>query len=257
VIVVSMLLVGLLAPWIAPYDPFEGAILQARQPPSPEHLFGTDQLGRDVLSRVEHGALISLRAAAVVVAIAIAVGLPIGLVSGYLGGTVDLATQRVVDAMMAFPGVLLAVLIVSVLGATLETTIIAIAIVAIPSYVRLARGSVLVERERDYVLAARALGFRSPRIVVFHVLPNAVLPVLAQAGLTFAFAVTAVAGLSFIGLGARPPTPEWGAMMSQGFEYVRTTPHMVIFPAIAISIAVLGLNLLSDALRDEISLSHR
>lgn len=250
VIVMVFVALGLAAPLIAPYDPLVGDLARAREGPSPRNLFGTDELGRDVLSRILHGSVTSLRAGAVAVAVAIAVGVPIGLASGYVGGLVDMLSQRVIDTIMAFPGILLAVLIVSMLGARLEATVLAIALVSIPTYARLVRGSVLTERSLEYVTAARVTGASDLRIVTRHILPNVTSPMVVQSSLQFAFAILAVAGLSFIGLGAQPPMPEWGSMLAQGHKYIRTAPHMVIFPGLAISLTVLGLNLLGDALRD-------
>ena len=249
-IVALFVAAGLTAPWLAPHDPLTGDLMRARQAPSLSYLLGTDELGRDVLSRILHGSVISLRAGAAAVAIALVIGGPIGLLSGYLGGLVDMLSQRAMDTMMAFPGIVLAILIVSVLGTRLETTILAIAFVSVPTYARLVRGSVLAQRGLDYVQAARATGVPQMRIVMRHILPNITSPVIVQSSLQFAFAILAIAGLSFIGLGAQPPTPEWGAMLAQGHVYIRTSPHLVIFPGLAISLCVLGLNLLGDALRD-------
>ena len=250
VIVMIFAALGLAAPLVAPYDPLVGELAHAREGPSLRNPFGTDELGRDVLSRVLHGSATSLRAGAATVALAIAFGVPIGLASGYVGGLVDMLSQRLVDTIMAFPGILLAVLIVSVLGARLEATMLAIALVSVPTYVRLVRASVLTERSLEYVTAARVTGASDLRIVTRHILPNITSPVIVQSSLQFAFAILAVAGLSFIGLGAQPPTPEWGSMLAQGHVYIRTAPHMVIFPGLAISMTVLGLNLFGDALRD-------
>jgi peptide/nickel transport system permease protein len=250
VIVLIFLTAGVAAPVVSPFDPLRGDLIQARQPPSLVHPFGTDELGRDVLSRVLHASVVSLRAGAAAVAIAITVGVPIGLAAGYFGGLVDTLSQRLIDAVMAFPGILLAILVVSVLGARLESTTLAIALVSIPTYARLARGSVLTQRALDYVTAARALGASHQRIISKHILPNITSPVIVQSSLQFALAILSLAGLSFIGLGAQPPTPEWGSMLSQGHVYIRTAPHMVIFPGLAIWLTVLGLNLLGDALRD-------
>lgn len=250
ILVAVFIVLGMAAPWLAPHDPLTGSLSHARQAPSLSYPFGTDELGRDVLSRVLHGSVISLRAGAAAVVIALLIGGPIGLLSGYFGGLVDNAIQRVMDTMMAFPGIVLAILIVSVLGTRLETTIIAIALVSVPTYARLVRGSVLAQRGLDYVQAARATGAPQMRILTRHIVPNIMSPVIVQSSLQFAFAILAIAGLSFIGLGAQPPTPEWGAMLAQGQVYIRTSPHLVIFPGLAISLCVLGLNLLGDALRD-------
>lgn len=250
VLVLVFIGAALAAPLVSPHDPLVGDILHAREAPSLRHPFGTDELGRDVLSRVIHGSVTSLSAGAATVAVAILLGAPLGLVSGYRGGLVDTLVQRAIDTIMAFPGILLAVLVASLLGARLESTVIAIALVSIPTYARLVRASVLAECRLEYVTAARATGATDFRIVTRHITPNILSPIVVQSSLQFAFAILAVAALSFIGLGAQPPTPEWGAMLSQGHAYLRTAPHMVIFPGAAISLTVLGLNLVGDALRD-------
>lgn len=256
-IVLVFIAAGIAAPVIAPHDPLSGDLLRAREAPSLRNPFGTDELGRDVLSRVLHGSVTSLRAGSAAVAIALMIGVPLGLISGYAGGLMDVAIQRLIDTVMAFPGILLAILIVGVLGARLEASVVAIAIVSIPTYSRLVRGSVLTERGLEYVTAARAVGATPLRIVVRHIVPNVTSPIVVQSSLQFAFAILAVAGLSFIGLGAQPPTPEWGAMLAQGHAYIRTAPHLVIFPGVAISATVLGLNLLGDALRDALDPRER
>jgi peptide/nickel transport system permease protein len=249
VLVVLIVAAALLAPVIAPYDPLD--ISHERfQPPGRDFLFGTDELGRDLLSRIIYGARISLRVGLISVGIAAAIGVQLGLVSGYFGEAVDNVISRAMDILLAFPSILLAIIIVAILGPGLDNAMIAIGLASIPTYARLVRGSTLCEREKDYVLAARAIGVRSGRLLFRHILPNIVAPVIVFGTLGVATAILAAAGLSFIGLGAQPPTPEWGAMLSQGRNYLRTEWWVPTFPGLAIVITVLGINLLGDGLRD-------
>lgn len=250
-VVVGLLFgLGLAAPWVAPYDPLHADIANALQPPSALHWLGTDELGRDILSRLLYGAALSLRVGLLAVAVGIGVGVPLGAVSGYYGGAFDLIAQRGVDTLQAFPGILLALLVAAVAGPHLEWTIAVLGILSIPVYTRLCRGSVLQVKEMSYVEAARSIGCRESRLIVRHVLPNSLAPVIVQSSIQFALSVLLLAGLGFLGLGAQPPTPEWGSMLAQGRVYMRTSPHLVLFPALVISIAVLALNLVGDALRD-------
>ena len=250
--VLVALVVGLavLAPWIAPHEPNRMDYKAVLSGPTAEHPFGTDELGRDLLSRTLHGARLSLRVGLVAVLVAVAIGVPVGLVSGYLGGIFDEAVMRIVDAVMALPALVLALTIAAVLGPGIWNATIAIAVVAAPTYTRLVRGQVLSVKENDYVLAAQSIGAPTWVILMRHVLPNAFSPVIVQASLGVGFAIILEASLSFIGLGAQPPTPSWGSMVQVGFQYLEIAPWFVLVPATAIFLAVLGFNMLGDGLRD-------
>jgi len=208
------------------------------------------ELGRDLLSRLLWGARISMLIGLIAVGIGVALGVPLGALSGYYGGRFDLLVQRLVDIMLAFPGILLAIAIVAVLGVGLENVMIAVGIASVPIYVRLVRGSILTLKEQEYVLAARALGASDGRIIFRHLLPNCLGPILVQSTLQIATAILWAAGLGFLGLGAQPPTPEWGTMLSKGRVFIRVAPHLTLFPGLAIFLLVLGFNLLGDGLRD-------
>lgn len=214
------------------------------------HLLGTDEQGRDLFSRLVHGAWISLFIGLISVAIGVSVGVPIGAISGFLGGTVDIVVQRVVDIMLAFPGILLAIVLVATFGTGLTNVMIAVGIASIPIYARLVRGSVLSVKSREYVEAARAMGRRPMPTLFRHVVPNALAPIIVQSSLQMAIAILFAAGLGFLGLGARPPQPEWGLMLARGREYLAVAPHVATFPGLAIVSVVLGFNLVGDALRD-------
>jgi len=250
VIVTGFVLVALLAPLLTPEDPFKSHFARSLEAPSREAVLGRDELGRDILSRIVHGARISLSIGVVAVGIGVMAGVPLGAISGYFGGRVDLLVQRVVDIMLAFPGILLALVTVSVLGVGLYTAMIAIGLVSIPAYARLVRGSVLSLKEREFVAAARAIGHGDAAILGQHILPNCLAPVLVQSTLQIGSAVLSAAALGFLGLGAQPPTPEWGTMLSKGRDFLRVAPHLTAFPGVAIMLVVLGFNLLGDGLRD-------
>ena len=241
---------AVLAPWITPHEPHRMDYKAVLSGPTAEHPLGTDELGRDLLSRTLHGARLSLRVGLVAVLFAVAIGVPIGLVSGYLGGIFDEAVMRVVDAVMALPALVLALTIAAVLGPGIWNATIAIAVVAAPTYTRLVRGQVLSVKENDYVLAAQSIGAPTWVILMRHILPNAFSPVIVQASLGVGFAIILEASLSFIGLGAQPPTPSWGSMVQVGFQYLEIAPWFVLVPATAIFLAVLGFNMLGDGLRD-------
>src|SRR5438552_2523360 len=225
--------------------------------PTPEFPFGTDALGRDVLSRVLFGARLSIRVAVLSVAIATIVGGALGLISGYLGGWADLAIGRVLDVFFAFPAILLALGIVAALGPDPSNVIIAIAVVYTPIFARVVRGPVLALRARDFVEAARAVGATSSRIVVRHVLPNLMSTLLVQVSLALSWAVLTEGALSFLGLSAQPPAPSWGVMLSEGRQYLEFATHLAVFPGLAIMVAVLGFNLLGDGLRDAMDPQRR
>ena len=250
VIMIVFLLTALLAPVLAPYDPIAQTLVDRRQPPSSQYLLGTDDLGRDMLSRIIFGTRKSLQVGVVSVSLAIAVGAILGALSGYLGGWFDTLFMRLMDIVLAFPALLLAIAIVTILGPGLLNMLYAIGIVSIPAYARIVRASVLTVKEQDYVLASRALGARPVRILFRQILPNCLTPLIVQGTLGIGTAILDAAGLSFLGLGAQPPTPEWGAMLGQGRYAVFSAPHIVLFPGIAIMLTVLGFNLLGDGLRD-------
>lgn len=249
-LIAGFLLLAFAAPLIAPADPMRQALYNRLSPPTLAHPFGTDDFGRDILSRVIYGARISLRVGVVAVLIALVLGTGIGLVAGYWRGWIDQVLMRVMDLLLAFPSILLAIGIVAILGPGLENAMLAVGIVAVPQYARLVRASVLTVRETDYVLAARALGASDVRILTIAILPNCLAPLIVQATLGLATAILDAAGLSFLGLGAQPPTPEWGAMLSQGRELIVRAPWVLTFPGGAIFLTVLAFNLVGDGLRD-------
>lgn len=250
VILGLLLICAIFAEQLAPYDPIAQELLLRRQPPSAQHWMGVDEVGRDILSRVIFGARISLQIGVVSVSLAIIVGALLGAVAGYQGGWVDDLIMRLMDILLAFPSLLLAIAVVAILGPGLMNMLYAIAFVSIPVYARIVRASVLSVKAQDYILAARAIGVPPTRILFRNVLPNCLTPLIVQGTLGIATAILDAAGLSFLGLGARPPTPEWGAMLGQGRGSVFTAPHIVIFPGLAIMLTVLGFNLLGDGLRD-------
>lgn len=249
-IVVGLVLVAVLAPWLAPRDPIAQDLYHRLSPPSWANLMGTDEFGRDILSRVIYGAQISLRIGLLCITIALSCGTTLGLISGYRGGATDAAIMRVMDVMLAFPSILLAIAIVAVIGPGIDNVMLAVSIVLIPQYARLVRGQVLTVREMAYVEAARALGASDTRIVLRSVLPNCAAPLIVQTSLCLAVAILDAAGLSFLGLGAQPPTPEWGAMLNSGRELLLKAPWVMTFPGLAIFTVALGLNLFGDGLRD-------
>ena len=249
-IVVLFLAAGLLADWLAPYDYAAQDLDRRLEPPGLEHLLGTDHLGRDVLSRLVYGARISLSVGVLASGLAVLLGLPIGAAAGYLGGWVDLGAMWVMDLLLAFPGLLLAIAVASALGPSVANAMLAIAVVSVPNYARLVRSAVLAARGLEYVQAGRALGASTLRVMLRHILP-AVLPVvIVRATLGLGAAILAEAGLSFIGLGAQPPDPSWGGMLSSGRDYLARAPHLATLPGLCIMATVLAFNLLGDALRD-------
>jgi peptide/nickel transport system permease protein len=241
---------ALLATLIAPYDPLVQALGSRLEPPSAAHWLGTDQLGRDIASRLLYGARISLFIGIVVVATAGLVGTAVGLVAGYAGGFVDEALMRLTEVFLAFPPLILAMAIAGALGPSLVNAIIAIAAVTWAVYARLVRGQLLSLRRREFVEAARSIGASGTRILIRHLLPNVVAPILVQASFDMGAAIVSAAGLSFIGFGAQPPTPEWGVMISEGRNFISTEPWLSLFPGLAILLAVGAFNLLGDGLRD-------
>lgn len=247
---ILLVLMVLLAPVLAPHDPTQMDYDHPLEPPSRRHLFGTDDLGRDILSRVLWGGRESLRASSCGIAIAIAGGVVVGLTSGYYGGLVDAAIQRIVDIFLAFPTVLLLLSIVTALGPSLDTVLVALGVSYIAAYSRIVRASVLSAKNQEYVTAARVVGATDGRIMVRHILPNVVAPIIITTTIGLGFALMATAGLSYIGLGAQPPSPEWGAMLNYGRRYLREAWWMSVFPGLGIVVAVLSVNLLGDGLRD-------
>lgn len=250
VMVATIALVALLAPWLAPHAPLDQSLLDRRQPPSWAHPFGLDELGRDTLSRVLYGARLSLRVGITAVAIASAIGVLLGAAAGYWGGLTDTLIVSLLDVMLAFPTLLLAICVVVVIGRGLSNVVYAVALAQVPVTARLVRVNVQAIKERDHVMAARALGASPLRVLGRHVLPGCWGPLLAQATLGIGTAILEAAGLSFLGLGVRPPAPEWGAMIAQGRSAVFSAPHVVLAPGLALMVTVLGFNLLGDGLRD-------
>lgn len=245
-----VLLAALLAPWLASHDPLEQDLLARRQPPSAQHPLGLDEVGRDNLSRLLYGARLSLWVGVGAVLIAAAAGSLLGVVAGYQGGWPDSFITSLLDVMQVIPTLLLALVIVVILGRGLSNVLYAVAIPAIPVYARLMRVGMLTVKERQYVQAARAVGVRTGRLLGRHILPACLPPLLAQATLGVGTAILEAAGLSFLGLGAQPPTPEWGAMIAQGRGAIFAAPHIMLFPGLALVVTILGFNLLGDGLQD-------
>lgn len=251
VLLCAVIVLGaVLAPWIAPHDPNAQHIVDQLAPPGGVYPFGTDQFGRDVLSRILWGARISLLIAVTSTLAAMLVGGTIGMVSGYAGGRVDLAVMQVMDVLLAFPSLILGLIVVALMGPSLGNLIFAIALTAVAPFARIARGPVLSLRERPYVEAGRALGFSHVRVLAVHILPNIIDEVLVMGSLWMATAVRTEASLSFIGLGVKPPAATWGGMMRDGFENILDAPWLSVFPGLAILALVLGLNMVGDGLRD-------
>jgi peptide/nickel transport system permease protein len=250
VVIAALVLIAIFASVLAPHPPNDQSFRIKLQPPSAEHLFGTDEFGRDIFSRVLVATRVALRVGLLPVAAALLVGVVIGLVAGYYGRTVDQVVMRLIDVLLAFPWLLLAIGIMAILGPGIDNVIIAVAIVYIPAFARIVRASVLSIKEKEYVEAARAIGHPDWRIMARHVLPNAWAPIIVQATLSIGQAIIYAAGLSYIGLGTQPPHSDWGAMLNSGREYLRDGPWLGIFPGLAILITVLAFNLLGDGLRD-------
>lgn len=251
VIVLVFCLMALLAGVLSPADPSAQHLdLQLARPLQAGYLLGADDLGRDILSRILHGARISLLVGTISASISLVVGCVLGLFSGYFGGVLDLLIMRLIDIMLAFPSILLAIVICAALGPSLENAMIAIGVIGVPSFARMIRASVLAEKEADYVTAERSLGAGHMRLIFTAILPNCIAPIIVQTTLAYAGAIISAAGLSYLGLGAQPPIPEWGLMVSSGKEYIQTAWWVITFPGLAILFAVLGFNLMGDGLRD-------
>lgn len=249
-IVLTYLVVALLANQVSPYSATEMHPPDRFQPPNPTYLLGTDEFGRDILSRLVEGARVSMKVAVVSVAASCLVGCVLGVLSGYVGGNLDNLTMRVMDVLFAFPAILLALGIVATLGPGSNNAILAIALVYMPIFARVARGSVLETKEMEYVTGARAIGTRPTGIIARHILPNITAPIIVQISLALSWAILTEASLSFLGLGTQPPQPSWGSMLSESRRLMELAPWMAIFPGAAIMVAVLGFNLLGDGLRD-------
>jgi peptide/nickel transport system permease protein len=252
-----LVLGALAAPLLAPHDPNHQDTGRRLEAPSQSHPLGLDDLGRDVLSRIVYGSRVSLRVGFSVVLFASLIGVTLGAIAGYFGGWADVIVMRTCDILLSFPGILLAIALVAVLGPSLNNVILALVITAWVGYARLVRGQVLKVREMEYVTAAKAMGARSPRVIILHVLPNVINPVIVMATLGLAGAILSEAALSFLGLGVQPPTPSWGAMLTAGRRYLGLANHLAIFPGAAIMLAVMGLNFLGDGLIDALDPKYR
>jgi peptide/nickel transport system permease protein len=252
VIVLIAIGAALLGPTLTPYDPASQELARRLEGPSLSHPLGLDELGRDILARLLAGARISLLVGLAVVSVSSTIGMLMGSIAGYFGGRVDDLISRVIDVLMAFPGILLAIALVAVLGPNLRNVVLALSVIGWVGYARLVRGQALRAREFDFVQAARALGAGSGRIILRHILPTAMPAVVVQATLGMAGAIIAEAALSFLGLGVQPPTPSWGTMLDAGRSHLFDAPHLTIFPGLAIALLVLGLNFLGDGLRDRV-----
>ena len=247
---VLVIIMALLAPWIAPHGPYEQDLNAINQAPSGAHWLGTDDLGRDVLSRLMHGARVSLASSVLAVGAALAVSIPLGLVSGYVGGRLDNVLMRIVDGVQSIPPLVLALAIAGLLGPSLRNIVIALAVIFVPTFVRLIRGQVLAVKEETYIEASRSVGASSGYIVRKRVLHNIASPLIVQASVTLGFGLLAEAGLSFLGLGIQPPEPSWGVMLSRAYDYIFEAHWLVFPPGVAIMLTVLAFNVLGDGLRD-------
>lgn len=250
VILFLVVVSAICAPQISPYDPIEQDFASQLQPPSANHLFGTDEFGRDIFSRVVYGARVALQVGGLADAIAVALGVLLGVVAGFFAGWLDATITRLIDVMLAFPYLLLAMIVVAILGPGLTNAMVAIAIVYTPRIARVVRGVVLSVKEQDFVEAARGMGTGNARTLAHHILPNIVSPIIVMATLTVGFMIVETAGLSFLGLGASPPTAEWGSMLATGRSFMLTAPWIATFPGLAILVTVVAFNLMGDGLRD-------
>ncbi len=249
-LIVFFILVAIIGPFLTVYDPTKVDFGTRLLPPSSEHWLGTDHNGRDIFTRLVHGTSITLYIGFLSVVVGLAIGVPLGVLSGYYGKILDSFIMRCIDVLLAFPGILLAIALVSVLGGSITNVIIAVGIFSVPGFARIVRGSTMAVRKLEYIDAIRALGASDLRIIILHILPNIVSPIIVQATIRIAIAILIASGLSFLGLGAQPPTPEWGAMLSQGRSYMFDHPHVALYPGLAIVFAVLAFNLFGDGLRD-------
>ena len=250
IIILFYLAVAAFAPWLAPYDPYEINLDNRMHSPSLDHWMGTDDKGRDILSRIIYGSRLSMGVGFASVLFGAVFGIVLGLVAGYYGRWVDSIVMRIIDVMLAFPGILLALAIISALGPSLINVTIAVGVFSVPLFARIVRGSTLEVKKLEYIDAIRSLGARDITIIFIHILPNILSPIIVQGSLRLATAILSAAGLSFLGLGAQPPSPEWGTMLSSGRDFLFSAPYMALFPGLAISILVLGFNIFGDGLRD-------
>ena len=251
-LVVFLILLAICADFLFDYD---SVVIKQNtairlQGPSAEHWFGTDEFGRDILARLVHGGRISLVVGVIAVAIALTIGGTLGAISGFFGGTVDMVISRLMDVLLAVPSLLLSITIVSALGPSILNLMIAIAVSSVPGYARIVRSSVMTVRDNEFVEAAKAIGANDAQIIASHILPNCLAPIIVQVSLKVASAILSTSGLSFLGLGVKAPTPEWGSMLSGGRAYLRNAPHLTVFPGLCIMLTILSLNLLGDGLRD-------
>jgi ABC-type dipeptide/oligopeptide/nickel transport system permease subunit len=250
VVLIAIIVMSLFAPVLAPYDPVAQGVGPALQRPSAAHWAGTDSFGRDMLSRIIYGARIALVVGVVSVALAMVIGVTLGLAAGYYGGWLDIVVMRVMDGLFAFPIIILAIAMMAIMGFGVANVIIAVAVGFIAPFARVTRADVLAVKEEPYIEAARLAGISSPAIIARHVLPNVMAPIIVQAALRVSGAIITESGLSFLGLGPPPPTPVWGSMIAEGRNFIVMAPHVSTFPGIALLIAIVGLNLLGDGLRD-------
>lgn len=250
IIIIIYLLLAILAPIIAPSDPYQINLLDKLKPPSMDHWMGTDDKGRDILSRILYGSQLSLAVGFVSVFIGALFGIVLGIVSGYFGGWIDTIIMRIIDILLAFPGMLLALAIVSALGPNLLNVMIAVGIFSIPTFARIVRGSTLSIKKMEYIDAIKVLGASDLKIIFVHILPNIMSPIIVQGTNRLATSILSVASLSFLGMGAQPPSAEWGAMLSNGRDFLYSAPHIALFPGLAIAFIVLAFNLFGDGLRD-------
>lgn len=256
-ILAGLTFLTLAAPFLTPHDPVDQTLPLALSAPSMAHPLGADYLGRDMLARLLYGGRLSLVIGFFAVAIGAGVGVPLGAISGYCGGWTDMIVQRLADILLSFPGILLALSLVAILGVGLQNVIISVGISAVPAFIRLVRASVLTVKGQTYIEAARALGAGDGRIIFRHVLPNAMAPIIVQATLSLGTAILVAAGLGFLGLGVQPPTPEWGAILGEGRNYIFRAPSLAVLPGLAIFSAVAGFNLVGDGLREALDPSMR
>jgi len=257
IIIVLLIFIAVFGKYIMPYNPYEGELSQSLQPPSSLHLFGTDEQGRDILSRVIDGTKISLRVGITSVAIALSVGTVFGAMAGYYGGKIDMIIMRIMDIILAFPSLLLAIAFMSALGKGIDKAVIAISIVTIPEYARIVRSCVLSVKENEYVQSAKAIGNGDMAIIFKHILPNVISPIIVRATLGISTAILETSALGFLGLGVQPPLAEWGSMLGSGRGYFYNAPHIILFPGFAITLTVLAFNLFGDGLRDALDPKQR
>ncbi len=249
-VVMGIALLAAIAPMIAPYDPLKVDLRSSLQGPSPAHLFGADELGRDTLSRILYGGRLSLSIAVVGVAIALGLGVLLGPVAGYYGGWTDRIVMRTMDVMLAFPSIILAIMVIAIMGPGLESTMLAVGVSSVPTFARIARASTLALRNEEFVFAAQAVGATDKHILRLHIVPNLLTPLIVQSTLRLSTMILTAAGLSFIGLGVQPPAPEWGTMMSEARSALRASPYAIAFPGFVLMLVVLGFNMFGDGLRD-------